>query len=183
MHNNRPLLIAMVEQCSMGLIANIDADYRVFCLTPSDTNLLMWSHYARNHQGVCLQFDSRTEPILGAFKVAYQQALPLRTVPEHEQDALLAALLTKSDVWQYEQEFRVIAKEQHAATPGMPTAADGAVHIAENALVRIIVGCQCNGDDEIVDMVQRHHPTVSVRKAQRHPHTYGIGFNTLYNGH
>jgi len=182
MRNNPQLLREMVTQCSMGLIDKIDADYRVFCLTPSDDNLLMWSHYARNHKGVCLQFDARAEPIVGAFQVSYQQQLPLSAILELENDGMFNALLTKSDVWEYEEEFRVIAKDHGVASPGVPIAINNRVRIADNALVRIIVGCECVGADEIVDMVRRHQPSVSVRQANRHPHRYGLGFTTVYDG-
>ncbi|MGN6580164.1 MAG: DUF2971 domain-containing protein [Bordetella sp.] len=176
------LLNWLVEQCSQDLAKNIETNYRVYCLTPRDDNLLMWSHYAKNHTGVCLQFDVRTEPFIGACKVVYQPTLPAGTLLEHEDNAMIKALLTKSDVWGYEQEYRVIAKDQRDPSPNMPTAVNSLVDISETALVRITVGCRCNEADRIVDMVRRHQPRVSVRQASRHPHRYGVGYNTLYAG-
>lgn len=176
------LLNWFVEQCSRDLAKNIEINYRVYCLTPRDDNLLMWSHYAKDHTGVCLQFDVRTEPFIGACKVVYQPTLPVNTLLEHENDTMIKTLLTKSDVWSYEQEYRVIAKDEREPIPNMPTAVNSLVHIGEAALVRITVGCRCDQTDRIVDMVQRHQPQVSVRKANRHPHRYGIGYTTLYAG-
>jgi hypothetical protein len=176
------LLKEMVTQCSHGLAEQIDAEYRVYCLTPSDGNLLMWSHYAENHTGVCLQFDARAEPFVGAFKVSYRRVLPTSTLPEYGNEAMVKALLTKSDVWIYEHEFRIVAKDQRAPSEGVPTAINGLVRIAETALVRVTVGCQCTEADQIVEMVQRYQPRVSVRQANRHPHRYGIGYTTLHEG-
>lgn len=182
MRTRPALLKEMVTQCSRGLAEQIDAEYRVYCLTPSDDNLLMWSHYAENHTGVSLQFDARAEPFVGAFKVSYRRVLPRSTLPEDDNEAMVKALLTKSDVWNYEHEFRIVAKDQRAPSEGVPTAVNGLVRIAETALVRITVGCQCTEADQIVEMVQRYQPRVSVRQANRHPHRYGIGYTTLHDG-
>jgi hypothetical protein len=48
------LLKQMVTQCSYELAEQLDAQCRVYCLTPSDNNLQLWSHYAENHTGVCI---------------------------------------------------------------------------------------------------------------------------------
>jgi hypothetical protein len=97
------LLKAMVTQCSEDLIQKIDTDHRVCCLTPSDENLLMWSHYAENHTGICLRFDTHVEPFLGAFEVSYRNVLPVSTLPDCGTDVAVNALLVKSDVWAYEK--------------------------------------------------------------------------------
>jgi hypothetical protein len=33
------------------------AERRIYCLTPKADSTLMWSHYADNHCGVCLEFS------------------------------------------------------------------------------------------------------------------------------
>ena len=42
-------------------------------------NILMWSHYASNHRGVCLQFDVAKDPInlLLALPVEYSDEYPV----------------------------------------------------------------------------------------------------------
>lgn len=34
----------------------------VKCFTPKDANILMWSHYANSHKGICLEFDTLADP-------------------------------------------------------------------------------------------------------------------------
>ena len=116
LRRDRRLLNWFVEESSRRLGEAINKEYRLYCLTPKDDNLLMWSHYADNHKGVCLQFDTRMEPIAGAFKVSYQGQLPLSIIPEHNEDAAEKALLTKSDVWDYEEEFRLIGLDPFPRT-------------------------------------------------------------------
>lgn len=182
LRRDRRLLNWFVEEFSRGLGDSINQEYCLYCLTPKDDNLLMWSHYADDHKGICLQFNARVEPIAGAFKVSYQTELPQSIIPEHNEDAAEKALLTKSDVWDYEEEFRLIARDARMPLPNFLVATDNFVPIGDQALIGIVIGCQCDGADEIIDMVRQHQPTVTVRQAKRHQHRYGLGFETLYRG-
>jgi len=40
-------------------LARIDQQVGVLCLSQDADNLLLWSHYANSHNGICLQFDIR----------------------------------------------------------------------------------------------------------------------------
>ncbi|MDR5757887.1 DUF2971 domain-containing protein [Caballeronia sp. LZ035] len=184
LRRNHDYLRFLVEDCSRGIDNRINDEYRVYCLTPSDQNMLMWSHYTQDHKGICLQFNVRSEPFIGACQVHYQDRLPLSTLPEHENDAMTKALLTKSRIWDYEREFRVIAKNPQYASPGVPTANGGFVELSEHSLERIIIGCACTDDqaDAIVEAVLQHRPRVSVRRALRLTDVYGLGFTDLYHG-
>jgi hypothetical protein len=184
LRDNPNLLRFLVEDCSRGIGERINDEYRVYCLTPDDQNMLMWSHYSGDHKGICLQFNVRSDPFLGACQVSYQRELPLSTLPEHEVDAMTNALLTKSEIWSYEREFRVIAKNPEYQSPRVPTAHDGFVQMSNDALERIIVGCACPDDcvDAIVEAVRRHRPRVSVRRATRRTDIYGLAFSDIYVG-
>lgn len=183
LRRNPQQLKNFIEKLSRELGDKINQDHRLYCLTPKNNNPLMWSHYADKHKGVCLQFDTHTESIARAFKVSYQKKLPLCIILEHADGAATRALLTKSDVWKYEKEFRLIARDARVKQlPNIPVATDGFMPIGDRALVGIIIGCQCDDADEIIGMVRRHQPTVMVRKAKRQPHRYGLDFETLYVG-
>jgi Protein of unknown function (DUF2971) len=41
----------------------------IYCLTPDPTSILMWSHYADHHRGICLEFDVANALFLKAWKV------------------------------------------------------------------------------------------------------------------
>lgn len=185
LRNNPDLLRVMVDDCSRSMGERINDEYRVYCVTPCDQNMLMWSHYSGDHKGICLQFNARSEPFVGACQIAYRERLPLSTSPEDEDDAMTKALLTKSDIWNYEREFRVVAKNPRYPSPGVPTAIDGFVMMSENALERIIIGCACSDDEveAIVEMVRQHRPRVSVRRARRRTDVYGLAFTDLHAGY
>ena len=47
----------LINQLSGEMAGSIDEQYRVHCLGPDPKNLLMWSHYADSHRGICLEFS------------------------------------------------------------------------------------------------------------------------------
>lgn len=85
----------------------------VLCLTTSPDDLLMWAHYAQNHSGICLGFDSGGEPFSTAQPVCYQEGrarvAPLDTA-SREQRLVENVLFVKSPHWQYESEWRCIKR-------------------------------------------------------------------------
>lgn len=84
---------------------------RICCFTTSSDNMLMWSHYADNHKGLCLKFDI-TEDSTGVFKTLFPvQYTNIRESCNYIRDSLSyirRAALTKSMVWRYENEYRAI---------------------------------------------------------------------------
>ena len=85
----------------------------VLCLTTSPDDLLMWAHYAQNHTGICLGFDSGFEPFSTAQPVRYQEGrarvAPLDTA-SREQQLVEKVLFVKSPHWRYESEWRCIKR-------------------------------------------------------------------------
>jgi hypothetical protein len=82
-------------------------------LSADPTQILMWSHYADSHQGCCLEFSTAHKSFYLAFPVQYPPAYPnfnylqLRKSRE-PQEFVKAVLLTKSNLWKYEQEWRIL---------------------------------------------------------------------------
>lgn len=103
--------------------------FGVSCFTDTPTNMLMWSHYANKHSGICVEYDfgklfSGNRDIL-LFPVSYSKKRPLLplekaidfnngncTFDENRFPVvfpdIMKALIAKSDVWQYENEWRLI---------------------------------------------------------------------------
>jgi hypothetical protein len=86
----------------------------VACLTATNTDLLMWAHYADGHRGFCLEFDCAWEPFSTARQVRYTNDFP-RLSPgpiwmDGGGEQLDALILTKADCWRYEQEWRLFHK-------------------------------------------------------------------------
>lgn len=97
----------------------------VVSLSRNALSILMWSHYAEYHHGFVLEFRI---PILGGrselvyatdrllpFPVKYQPNRPVVMVSQFDKGELFhEILLTKSDLWKYEEEERVISEQRPA---------------------------------------------------------------------
>lgn len=104
----------------------------VFCLASMNDNLLMWSHYASNHEGVCLKFDLSQSPDAFTFlqQVIYDDNYPHINYIKN-QDDIITPLIHKSKAWQYEKEWRVIKND-------FP---NQLFEVDKKALTSVIFGC------------------------------------------
>lgn len=104
---------ALVEFARMAFDQGGDA-MGVFCLCECAHNVLMWSHYANNHQGLALRFNfagRERSNLLPLWKVKYQDERPrvMRFFNGAKEGmAFMEALCTKADFWRYEQEWRFL---------------------------------------------------------------------------
>lgn len=92
--------------------------YGVFSLTENSNDILMWSHYAGQHTGICIEYERHSNNVLGDVSVVrptrYTDAYPLLSYEEaaHLQfqsasldDSVLSSYIyTKSSCWSYERE-------------------------------------------------------------------------------
>lgn len=81
----------------------------VLCLTTKSDDILMWSHYADAHRGVCLEFEAGDNFAGEAQKVLYStERVPIVPYVDDTANAMSKALLTKSSHWIYEDEWRYL---------------------------------------------------------------------------
>lgn len=172
---NRARAAELLNQMSASLAAEINTRYRVYCLCPEVGNLLMWAHYADDHQGICLEFDLRNEVLCGALRCKYQREFPLMKVYEKSEDANLLILLSKGDAWAYEHEYRLIAQERTVAVHGAESlVTDGSyLQLPEGALRSVVVGCQADYMG-IRRLVESLAPQVHVKRAVKVPNEYRL---------
>lgn len=81
----------------------------VFCFTEDSRSVLMWSHYACKHEGVCLQFDTKAEGWMReARQVQYLESYPeLNYLTQDDGDIFTHQILSKASSWHYEKEWRI----------------------------------------------------------------------------
>jgi hypothetical protein len=110
--------------------------YGVVCYSTNEHNILMWSHYADNHKGMCLVFDVPNPIDKYLFKVNYLEDLPnIKYDMKEFLPEIRKIITTKSKDWEYEQEYREVKiyKDKHSPYCGK--------------LVEIIFGCKCTKED------------------------------------
>ena len=109
--------------CAVGRAVGIT------CFSETHSNMLMWSHYANKHTGICVEYDFSklftTVPTSLLLPVTYSDKrplLPIERIVQMDGDCpktdnskmhellpdLLRALTVKSSIWDYEREWRHI---------------------------------------------------------------------------
>lgn len=84
----------------------------ICCLSETCDNVLMWSHYADQHAGMCLVFNSHKAGLIrdNVLPVQYYKRYPSNLVDARKIDTLESLvkqlLAAKSSAWSYEQEWR-----------------------------------------------------------------------------
>lgn len=105
----------------------INSAFTVTCFSKNPDNILMWSHYSNKHKGFCVEYDLKKMKSVDArlmlFPVLYSNKRPI--IPTSLIDFsdlnnvkintdskamidMVLTLLTKSDAWGYEEEWRII---------------------------------------------------------------------------
>jgi hypothetical protein len=177
---NPDALAAKIREFSQGLASAVEAQYRVYCLSPKCDSELMWSHYAAKHQAVCLEFAVRNELFCTALPVQYAETYPRFSMtgfsgPEEH----IAPLLTKSAAWSYEQEFRLISDEKGDPRHTIVTTG-GKKSIPPRSLTAVILGCLApkSTKQAIVDMVAASPHQPLIKTAVRMQNKYRLMIST-----
>lgn len=115
----------------------------VCCFSKTKKSILMWSHYCKYHQGICLEFDILEDPSFFtlAKPVNYVDTMPIY---DHfkEQNKLFEKLIQpKAKEWKYEEEVRVIKTAQDILQNRSQ-----AFKFEPNALKKVIFGCKASED-------------------------------------
>lgn len=176
LRTNTALLKELVHKFSELQAQTIQRQWGVYCLTRNPCSTLMWSHYSRDHKGICLEFRSDASKFKFAWEITYQRDYPQLLF--YDADEYFEELfLVKSDVWSYEQEFRLICPRGAAILKRNPFTMEGNyLSIGDDDLSSIILGCQLEDEAAavIAQLVAQHSPTVRVRKARRSPNSYRL---------
>ena len=124
-------------------------------------NVLMWSHYADNHKGFSVEYDSREGTKLRelAHKVTYTNEVPSLAAadfaPPNNEKAFDALWLTKAKCWEYEQEWRVMMNEGDKSFQ------------APSAIISVAFGARMPESDRVMlARVLRHQPDINFKEAR-----------------
>jgi hypothetical protein len=131
----------------------------------------MWSHYTDKHRGICLEFGTDNSLFAEAMEVIYRSNYP-RWVPHNREEYAFEMFLTKSDDWEYEQEYRIIGtvdngKDRLALIDGEY------LRLPEGALQSIIVRCEADYD-AVRKLVDEHSPQIPVKRIARAPDQFRL---------
>jgi Protein of unknown function (DUF2971) len=141
-------------------------------------NILMWTHYANNHEGICLQFELARDvkTFAQALPVDYSEDYPklnwvrMNRDKTANTDMILKVLLRKFKRWAYEEEHRIIIAEsagQHL--PFLPS-----------ALTALIIGSRARDRnvEQLKELLTERSamrlPPPKIYRASKHPSKYWL---------
>ena len=153
---------------------------RMLSFSTVNDDILMWSHYAGRHNGICIEFRCTADkPVVDFFAkaqpVRYQEALPrinfYTTPPLEKAEALI---LTKAEHWSYEREWRIIlphSSEYISLPPGIISA----VYLGSRISVE--------NRSEILQSLSSipYKDKICLFQAHNRPDAYGLAFQPVTN--
>lgn len=174
LRHNPLALKVLIMRFSEEFEKSVPSRWGLLCLAASSLSTLMWSHYSKNHTGICLEFGVDNSVFKYAREVDYEEEYPRFKIFEDETEWRNKILLVKSVVWKYEQEYRLICPRLNAHNPDHPLLLEGDfLRFPPGALKSIIVGCQADLQ-AIKQVVDRYAPELPVRKAYRSLNRYSL---------
>ncbi len=173
LRSNPRVIKSMTHKFSLDFTRYVAVHWAIYCLAPDPSANLMWSHYARSHKGMCLEFAVPNTKFAWALQVEYHKKYPpFLLYDQHDYGILLA----KSEDWAYENEFRLIGlRSTESPTPMVLD--DHYLQIGDTDLKAIIFGCQMEerAKASLRAIVREHAPKVAIRQAFRSLKEYRLG--------
>lgn len=98
-------------------IRKLRKQYGLSCFSEINDDILMWSHYANGHTGICLEFEwKKDEKTFQGNKVNYVDKLPVFDFSKNEKVDFYKVFFSKMNNWCYEREIRSVFKIEYLRT-------------------------------------------------------------------
>lgn len=150
------------------------ANTGILCLTPVCDNFIMWTHYAKDHTGICIGFRVRDvhaeaglDFIGAAQKVEYADRCPLiNFVQDGNRETVRKAFLTKATPFRHEHEWRIVQYDQGAGLKPIPNGIIGVV----------ILGCRIDRSprERVVNACATYDGDIEIVQSRLDPDKYGL---------
>jgi hypothetical protein len=179
-YQGQPAAVRQFVQCMFGPHVNLTKKVEelsnlwhqsftmgICCFSEPKDNILMWSHYADCHRGVCLEFTFEpTEPV-------FRDAKPIEyasTYPEMnylKQEGQKGMFLRKASDWSYEKEWRVFSNKT------------GLVSFRPDALTGIIFGCRIQPSNITLVRSWIGDRKITLYQAKQKTREFGLSFEKI----
>ena len=92
-------------------------NFRISCLSKNNKNILMWSHYANKHQGICIKYN--IAKLLKEKDIIFKKTEYIQTMPQPQSGfhlelsdttTIIDAFTQKHESWEYEEEYKLIVR-------------------------------------------------------------------------
>lgn len=157
----------------------LNKEIGVFSLTEHKDNILMWSHYADKHKGICIEFsptvdNEHVDFFSQAQKVVYPEKNDFPTINFYMTDTLelpKRSVLTKAIHWKYEGEWRILDVKKGPGKKSIP----------EGIISSVILGCRIRDDDRklVIELAYAYPSSVAVFESHIKPGYYELEFSKI----
>lgn len=172
----------------------------MLCLSEKPDVLLMWSHYADQHKGFVVEFDTDSDFFeekqvsaddLRLFrKVQYESERPsvsLSSMPDERENRFThlinSFLLTKSDHWNYEKEWRLIDMLERADETRQNISPPVYLFkLPPKAISAVVLGCRTspNEEEKIKSLLRdNRYSHVSLKRATLDERHFKLNIGTV----
>lgn len=164
----------------------------VLCLTDNIDNnpsRLMWSHYADNHKGVMMKLSTdniiniSSDKMSGIRKVIYSAEYPLieyddylgfagQVFDKNVRDLVKKMIFTKSEEWQYENEYRCIIPYNKGSR---------ALTVKDSTFDSFYLGINMADDKKqtMIDEIKQNLPDAKIFETSQKNNKYKLEFNEI----
>jgi hypothetical protein len=137
-------------------------------MAETPVEMLMWTHYADQHSGYCLEFDVTDidSIFIEAQQVKYSKVRPdINFYDTSSMEQFDLTFLTKFEEWAYEKEWRIVGTEG----PGL-------YEYSPHLLKSVILGSRISSEhkQQICDWIQRRPTPVRLLQAIPSAGKFGI---------
>lgn len=155
-------------------------DTGMICFSTCKDDILMWSHYAGSHNGICIELrlarESHVNFCANVHEVGYENQVP--TVPFYAPTSLekvKAFVLTKAKQWSYEQECRMVVPDAKGKSR--------LIDLPPGIISGIYLGCQISPENkaEVLDRLATRPPLkdIDIYQARCAPNAFGLVFDPI----
>lgn len=124
------------QQGIVDSIKNAKMKIKICSLSKTYKEVLLWSHYADSHKGICIELEVLENENVRSDGVRYVTSIPHIFLPPIDEPKVQDILFCKSSHWEYEQEYRCLLTDNNK---------DSYIPIK---ISRIFVGCKAKSSDK-----------------------------------
>lgn len=198
----------LTQETYKSTLADLANNLRVLCLSRTKNNILMWSHYADNHEGIVIEFDASQLIIRKNKKVDYDNKPvildleKLKKLNDETFELTMSVFLRKAKLWQYEKEYRLyffvedmlnIINKQIIQKPHEAYIWNSCKNELENkndyidfpisdkSIRAVYFGCKTSSENstDIINIIKKSYPHVKCYKAIKHDASFRLTFEEI----
>ena len=168
------------------IFEELKAKTGIACLSELDDSLLMWSHYANNHKGFCVEYELleinkqlqfTPIPIIYSNEKVVAGSLFPHSLDKSVTKMIVDGLSTKSTEWSYEKEWRII-RDDKACGDRWNCEKFGAL-LPMIRPTSIILGCESTSSFQAIVEPYCRENRINLFRMEKDNHLYKLNKNVI----